>query len=101
MPAKLLAAEMLPGTWGMRQANQDAPPAHLAPLAVRACAQNQIHAIVIRNLGGRGPAGNTFGPKSRAWLASLELPVGERETLPRRGVPRRDSLYRVGELLVA
>ena len=35
----------------------------------------------MRRLKGRPPASDLFGVKGRAWLAELELPVEERETV--------------------
>ena len=62
----------------------DAPPAG-APrrswCAARTRAKNEIHAILIRRLKGRPEVSDLFGKKGRAWLAELELPIEERETL--------------------
>jgi transposase len=82
--AKLLAAGMLPGIWIC-----DEPTRVLRRRIARRSqlvrgrtrAKNQIHAVVIRNLGGRAPARDTFGKKGRAWLATLELPADERATV--------------------
>src|SRR5262249_26911173 len=41
----------------------------------------EIQAILIRRLKGRPEASDLFGKKGRAWLAELELPIEERETL--------------------
>jgi hypothetical protein len=43
--------------------------------------KNEIHAILIRRLKGRPDVSDLFGRKGRAWLAELELPIEERETL--------------------
>jgi hypothetical protein len=43
--------------------------------------KNEIHAILIRRLKGRPDVTDLFGKKGRAWLAELELPIEERETL--------------------
>jgi transposase len=50
-------------------------------VAARTRAKNEIHAILIRRLKGRPDASDLFGKKGRRWLAELELPVEERETL--------------------
>jgi transposase len=81
MLAKLLAAGMLPGTWVCDEQTRIlrrriARRSQLVRGRTRA--RNQIHAVVIRNLGGRAPASDTFGKKGRAWLATLQLPVDER-----------------------
>ena len=47
----------------------------------RTRAKNEIHAILIRRLKGRPDVSDLFGKKGRAWLAELELPIEERETL--------------------
>jgi transposase len=43
--------------------------------------KNEIHAVLMRQLVGRAPVADLFGAKGRAWLAELELPVEERETI--------------------
>ena len=50
-------------------------------VTARTRAKNEIHAILMRRLKGRPDASDLFGKKGRAWLAELELPVEERETL--------------------
>ncbi|MDX6705635.1 MAG: transposase [Solirubrobacteraceae bacterium] len=80
--AKLLAAGMLPGTWVCDEQTRVLRRrlARRSQLVRgRNRARNQIHAVVIRNLGGRAPGSDTFGTKGRAWLAALELPADERE----------------------
>ena len=47
----------------------------------RASTKNEIHAVLMRRLKGRPPASDLFGVKGRAWLASLELPLEEQETV--------------------
>jgi transposase len=47
----------------------------------RTRSKNEIHAVIIRRLIGRPPVSDMFGLKGRSWLAELELPVEERETL--------------------
>lgn len=82
--AKLLAAGMLPGTWVC-----DEPTRILRRQVTRRSqlvrgrtrARNQIHAIIIRNLCGRGPTGDLLANKSRQWLTSLKLPADERATV--------------------
>src|SRR3954447_25359365 len=50
-------------------------------VTARTRAKNEIHAILMRRLKGRPDASDLFGKKGRAWLAELELPIEERETL--------------------
>lgn len=47
----------------------------------RSRAKNEIHAVLMRCLVGRAPFADVFGVKGRRWLAELELPVEERETV--------------------
>ena len=43
--------------------------------------KNEVHAVLVRRLKGRPPCSDLFGLKGRVWLAELELPVEERETV--------------------
>ena len=43
--------------------------------------KNEIHAVLVRRLVGRPPASDLFGVKGRQWLAELELPLEESETV--------------------
>jgi transposase len=47
----------------------------------RTRAKNEIHAVLQRRLQGKPPCSDLFGVKGRSWLASLELPVEERESV--------------------
>jgi transposase len=47
----------------------------------RTRAKNEIHAVLQRRLQGKPPCSDLFGVKGRRWLASLELPVEERESV--------------------
>jgi transposase len=47
----------------------------------RSRAKNEIHAVLVRRLVGRPPVSDLFGVKGRVWLAGLELPVEEAETV--------------------
>src|SRR4051812_14872079 len=82
--AKLLAAGSLDSVWMpdertrvMRRRLARRSQLVAAPTRVK----NEIHAILIRRLKGRPEASDLFGKKGRAWLAELELPVEEGETL--------------------
>lgn len=82
--AKLLAAGMLPGTWvcdEQTRALRRRIQRRTQLVRGRTRARNQVHAIVIRNLARRPPASTPFTRRGRAWLAELELPADERETL--------------------
>ena len=47
----------------------------------RTRAKNEIHAVLIRRLKGRPPVSDVFGARGRRWLAELELPEDERDTV--------------------
>src|SRR5918996_1299493 len=47
----------------------------------RARAKNEIQAVLQRRLQGKPPCSDLFGVKGRRWLAGLELPVEERESV--------------------
>ena len=82
--AKLLAAGSLDSVW-MPDERTRVMRRRLARrsqlVAARTRAKNEIHAILIRRLKGRPDVSDLFGKKGRAWLAELELPIEERETL--------------------
>jgi transposase len=62
-------------------------------VSARTRAKNEIHAVLIGRLQGRPPVTDVFGVRGRQWLAGLELPDEERETiagcLRDIGLPRR------------
>src|SRR3954452_12627567 len=82
--AKLLAAGSLDTVW-MPDERTRVMRRRLARreqlVTARTRAKNEIHAILIRRLKGRPDVSDLFGKKGRAWLAELERPVEERETL--------------------
>src|SRR6266566_3882577 len=47
----------------------------------RTRAKNECHAVLARNLKGRPPVTDLFGKRGREWLAAIELPADERETV--------------------
>jgi transposase len=47
----------------------------------RTAAKNEIHAVLQRRLQGKPPCSDLFGVKGRTWLAGLELPLEERESV--------------------
>jgi len=69
----------------------------------RARAKNQIHAVLMRCLVGRAPFADLFGVKGRRWLAELELPEEERETVDSalRQIEFLDSEIAAVERLIA
>jgi transposase len=47
----------------------------------RSRAKNEVHAVLMRRLQGKPPCSDLFGIKGRQWLAALELPIEERESV--------------------
>jgi transposase len=47
----------------------------------RTRSKNEIHAVLMRQLLGRPPVSDLFGVKGRKWLAELQLPLEESETV--------------------
>jgi transposase len=47
----------------------------------RSRSKNEIHAVLQRRLQGKPPCSDLFGVKGRQWLAGLELPLEERESV--------------------
>ena len=82
--AKLLAAGSLDSVW-MPDERTRVMRRRLSRrsqlVEARTRVKNEIHAILIRRLKGRPDVSDLFGRKGRAWLAELELPIEERETL--------------------
>src|SRR5665647_1741481 len=82
--AKLLAAGMLEGTWlpGEETRALRRRLSRRAQLVrQRTRLKNEVHATLYRNLKGAAPVSDLFGAAGRRWLAGLELPADERETV--------------------
>jgi transposase len=69
----------------------------------RSRAKNEIHAVLQRRLQGKPPCSDLFGVKGRRWLAALELPLEERESVDAgiRHVEFLDSEIAAAERLIA
>ena len=82
--ARLLAAGELDGVWspdeGCRVMRRRLSRREQLVRA-RSRAKNEIHAVLVRRLVGRPPVSDVFGVKGRRWLAGLDLPVEETETI--------------------
>jgi transposase len=65
--------------------------------------KNEVHACLQRRLRDKPPCSDLFGVKGRAWLAGLELPLEERETVDAaiRQIEFLDSEIAAAERLVA
>ena len=82
--ARLLAAGELDGVWSpdercrvMRRRLSRREQL----VRARSRAKNEIHAVLVRRLVGRPPVSDLFGVKGRKWLAELDLPLEESETI--------------------
>jgi transposase len=82
--ARLLAAGELDAVW-MPDETTRAMRRRLSQrsqlVRSRTRAKNEIHAVLIRRLQGHAPVSDIFGARGRAWLAALELPDDERDTV--------------------
>jgi len=82
--ARLLAAGLLRGCW-LPDEQTRALRRRLARRAQlvrqRTRCKNEVHAVLMRTLKGRPPMSDVFGRGGRVWLAELELPADERETV--------------------
>ena len=69
----------------------------------RTRAKNEIHAALQRRLQAKPPCSDLFGVKGRQWLASLELPLEERESVnaAMRHVEFLDAEIAAAEKLIA
>jgi|SRR5215207_2989433 len=82
--ARLLAAGELdavwmPDEWTRAMRRRLARRSQLVRARTRA--KNEIHSVLIRRLKGRPPVSDVFGVRGRRWLAELELPEDERDTV--------------------
>jgi transposase len=81
---ELLAAGFLPAVWSpdeFTRALRRRLQRRAKLVRSRTRAKNECHAVLARNLKGRPPMTDVFGKAGRAWLAALELPADERETV--------------------
>jgi transposase len=81
---ELLAAGFLPAVWcpdESTRALRRRLQRRSKLVRSRTRAKNECHAVLARNLKGRSPMTDVFGKAGRQWLAALELPADERETL--------------------
>jgi transposase len=82
--ARLLAAGELDGVW-MPDRETQVMRRRLGRrtqlVRTRARAKNEIHATLVRCLVGRAPFSDLFGKRGRRWIAELELPEEEHESV--------------------
>ncbi len=82
--AELLACDYLPAVWigDERSRALRRQIAQRRSLVKRCTAlKNEVSAVLMRCLAPRPPVSDAFAVKGRAWMAALELPVDERETM--------------------
>jgi transposase len=81
---ELLAAGFLPAVWSpdeFTRALRRRLQRRSKLVRSRTRAKNECHAVLARNLKGRPPMTDVFGKAGREWLAALELPADESETV--------------------
>jgi transposase len=82
--AKLLASGSLDSVWvpdEQTRALRRRLQRRSQLVRVKTKAKNEIHAALMRRLVAKPPFSDLFGLKGRRWLAELELPASERETV--------------------
>ena len=104
--ARLLAAGELDGVWmpdRWTQVMRRRLGRRTQLVRTRARTKNEIHATLMRCLVGRAPFSDLFGKRGRQWLAELELPDEERESVDAalRQVEFLDSEIEAVERLIA
>src|SRR5207247_11436159 len=82
--ARLLAAGELdavwsPDEWTRRMRRRLSRREQL--VRARSRSKDEIHAVLVRRLVGRPPVSDLFGVKGLKWLAELDLPLEESETI--------------------
>jgi transposase len=82
--AELLAAGYMPEVWIGDEATR-ALRRHVSRrrgiVKRRTALKNEVSSVLMRNLKQRPPMSDPFGSRGRAWLAELDLPIDERETV--------------------
>jgi len=82
--AELLAADLVPRVWISDERTRllrRLTSRRTQLIRQRTRTKNEISAVLVRNLKGRPPMSDPFGKRGRAWLAGLELPVDEDQTV--------------------
>jgi transposase len=81
---ELLAAGFLPAVWSpdeFTRALRRRLQRRAKLVRARTRAKNECHAVLARNLEGKPPMSDICGRKGRRWLAALQLPADESETV--------------------
>jgi transposase len=82
--AELLAADLIPRVWigdEQTRALRRRVSRRRQLVKQRTRLKNEVAAVLMRNLKERPPFTDAFGKGGRAWLARLELPIDEQQTL--------------------
>ena len=82
--AELLAVDLIPRVWisdERTRALRRLTSRRAQLVRQRTRVKNETTAVLVRNLKGRPPATDLFGKRGRRWLAELELPADERDTI--------------------
>lgn len=82
--AELLAVDLIPRVWisdERTRALRRLTSRRAQLVRQRTRVKNEVSAVLVRNLKGRPPASDVFGKRGRRWLAQLELPADEHDTL--------------------
>jgi transposase len=82
--AELLAVDLIPRVWVSDERTRvlrrlTSRRAQLVRQRTRV--KNEVSAVLVRNLKGRPPTTDVFGKRGRRWLADLELPADEHDTI--------------------
>ena len=81
---ELLAAGFLPAVWSpdeFTRALRRRLQRRAKLVRARTRAKNECHAVLARHLKGKPPMSDLCGRKGRRWLAALDLPADESETV--------------------
>ncbi|MBV9425223.1 MAG: IS110 family transposase [Solirubrobacterales bacterium] len=82
--AELLAADLVPRVWigdERTRVLRRLTSRRIQLVRQRTRPKNEISAVLVRNLKGRSPMSDLFGKRGRQWLAELQLPDDERDTV--------------------
>jgi transposase len=82
--AELLAADLVPRVWigdERTRVLRRLTSRRTQLVRQRTRPKNEISAVLVRNLKGRPPMSDLFGKRGRGWLAEVELPSDERDTV--------------------
>jgi transposase len=82
--AELLAVDLIPRVWisdERTRALRRLTSRRAQLVRQRTRVKNEVSAVLVRNLKGRPPVSDVFGKRGRRWLAELELPADEHDTV--------------------